>query len=630
MEGTRGKEKKGGGSTWANVEEVRCEHLDLHLVANFDTKTLRGHVDLSLRAIAPNPSLLILDTRDLTVVKVTDVNSSKELQFELGTAHEALGAPLRITLADPPAQGSLFVVRVEYETSPNSSGIQWLPPSQTEGKKHPYLFTQFQAIHARSGVPCQDTPFVKAPYTASITVHDPLVALMSAISTSTADAQPHEGKKMRTFSFEQRVPIPSYLLALVIGDLVSRDVGPRSRVWTEREKADAAAWEFSETESYIKTAEEILTPYEWGRYDLLMLPGSFPYGGMENPCLTFITPTLLAGDKSLTSVVAHEIAHSWMGNLVGCASWEHFWLNEGFTVFIERKILGRLFGKQVADLHAISGNHDLREDVERYMGMDALHQSFTPLVHNLDKIDPDDAFSSVPYERGFQFLYYLEILVGGPSVFEPFLQTYVKTYANKALDSFEFKEFFLKYFTSLSAFDQSVLSQIDWDAWFFQKGMPPVAMLPKFDDSLKQRSTQLAQQWINASETEQVGTADDLKDWSTPQTIAFLEALLAHDAPLAQSKLERMDELYLFTERKNAELRFRWYQLAIRSTLERVFPSVTQFLTEQGRMKYVRPLYRALFANEKGKALALATFTKHKDNYHNIAQKMVAKDLGLA
>jgi leukotriene A-4 hydrolase/aminopeptidase len=633
MEGqaSRGKEKEGGNSTFANVSQVRTEHLDLNLHVDFTTKTLKGYVDLTLHALVPDLSEVMLDTRDLKISAISDLTSSRQLEFKLSEPHEAFGSALHITLSHPPQQGTSFRIRIHYETSPNSSGIQWLPPSQTEGKVHPYMFTQFQAIHARSGLPCQDTPYVKAPYSAEITVAKPLVALMSAILVG---VDSNESAQTTTYVFEQKVPIPSYLFAFVAGALVSRDVGPRTRVWTEQEKIEAGAWEFAETEKYLKTAEEILTPYEWGRYDVLMLPGSFPYGGMENPCLTFVTPTLIAGDRSLTSVVAHEIAHSWMGNLVGCSGWEHFWLNEGFTVFIERKIIGRVYGAGEAGLAAISGNHHLREDVERFMAMAAPHPSFTTLVQPLEGIDPDDAFSSVPYERGFQFLYFLELTVGGPEVFEPFLQTYVKKYANKAVNSFEFKAYFLEYFGALSGFDQSKLEAIDWDAWYFQKGMPPVDMVDKFEASLRVKALELASQWLQWDAHAQAqppaalhASATEFTKWSTSQKLAFLENLSAQETAIPVAKLEQMDRLYELTSSRNAEIRFRWYMLAIRSSYERVFPFAAQFLTEQGRMKYIRPLYRALYANEKGRALALETFQRHKENYHSIAQKMVGKDL---
>ncbi|KAL6076840.1 Leucyl aminopeptidase yscIV [Balamuthia mandrillaris] len=610
----------------ANIDQVKVLHLDLTLHVDFEKKVMAGSALYRFLVVAEQPvEHVTLDTRDLTIHRAVEEGSGKELTFELGEVHPAFGAALRIQLAEPKNKGTEFQLRVYYETTPQSSGLQWLPPSQTEGKKHPYLFTQFQAIHARSGVPCQDTPAIKMTYSGHLTVPQPLVALMSAISQG-SDELPDS--KSTTYHFEQPVAIPSYLLAWVVGDLVSREIGPRSKVWSEREKVDAGAYEFAETEDYLKTAEELLTPYEWGRYDILLLPGSFPYGGMENPCLTFVTPTLLAGDRSLSSVVAHEISHSWMGNLVGCHSWEHFWLNEGFTVFVERKIIGRMFGEKQRHFSAIIGWKSLKDSVDHY-GTE--HQQFTTLIQDLKDIDPDDAFSSVPYERGFQFLFFLEQTVGGAEVFEPFFRAYVKEFSGKTVVSEEFKLFFLNYFQNLKDFDQDKLKQIDWDAWFCQPGMPPVDLLPMFDATLADASNALAKKWASATTAEEAKdvSSDDMKGWSSNQIVMFLEKLQLGGKPLPHDVLNRMDELYNLTPSTNSEIRFNWYQLCLSAGLDRIYPLVVSFVTEQGRMKFVRPLYRSLAKAPGGEELAHSTFLKHRSFYHNIAAKMVARDLGL-
>jgi leukotriene-A4 hydrolase len=615
--------RMGDPASNANIAEVRTTHLQIELEVDFERKVLHGHVDLGLEAVRDGLRQVVLDTRDLAVTAVDAVPPAgplQTLQFALGQKSEAFGQPLVINLNEAKSVGTRFVVRVHYETSPNASGLQWLPPSQTEGKKYPYLFSQFEAIHCRSTVPCQDSPSIKAPYAARVTVPKPLVALMSALSVGETE---QEGKT--TFVFHQRVPIPSYLIAFVVGNLVSKDIGPRSKVWTEPEKAEAAAWEFANTEEYLKTAEELLTPYEWGRYDILMLPSSFPYGGMENPCLTFVTPSLLAGDRSLTDVVAHEIAHSWMGNLVTNRTWEHFWLNEGFTVFIERKIIGRLRGEKHRQFSALLGNHALVESIAHF---GQANQEFTKLIQNQQDADPDDAFSSVPYEKGSQFLYFLELTVGGAALFEPFLQAYVKKFAHSTLTSEEFKDFFLQYFNELPGFDASKLDAIDWDAWFNSPGLPPVDIVSKFDDSLAVQSNELAKKWALSDAPE--GNESDIQGWSTPQLVAFLEKLTVSEG-LNVDKLARMEKAYHFTQSRNAEIRFRWYTLAIRHGFEEAYPHVVSFLEEHGRMKFVRPLYRELFhGQETAKQLAIDTFSQYKNNYHPICSKMVAKDMGIA
>ncbi|KAL1110315.1 hypothetical protein AAG570_007848, partial [Ranatra chinensis] len=348
-----------------------------------------------------------------------------------------------------------------YKTSSKASALQWLRPEQTASKEFPYLFSQCQAIHARSLLPCQDSPSVKFTYSAEVVVPENLIALMSALRMG--EELVTGGKKI--YKFNQPVVIPSYLIAIAVGKLESKRIGPRSTVWSEKEIIERAAYEFAQTEEFIQIAEKICGPYVWGIYDLLVLPPSFPYGGMENPCLTFVTPTLLAGDRSLADVVAHEISHSWTGNLVTNSTFEHFWLNEGFTVFIERKILGHISGQEARHFHAIGGLNDLQQAVDRMGHSNPL----TKLIVNLDGVNPDDAFSTCPYEKGHTFLFYLENLVGGPDVFNPFLKAYIENYKFKSITSDHFKAFFLNYFKS-----HNDLKEIDWDLWLNSSGMPPV------------------------------------------------------------------------------------------------------------------------------------------------------------
>ena len=321
-------------TSFSNFHDIVVRHLHLDLTASFTSQTLSGEARLTMAVLNPALTHITLDTNHLDIHAVAyvtpDDDTPHPLTFHLEPEHPAFGRALRI---DPPppsvlSSSSPLLLSIRYSTTSDSSGIQWLPPAQTAGKTHPYAFTQFQAIHARSGIPLQDTPAVKAPYTAHLTVPRPLVALMSAPNLSSTPAS--STATTHTFHFSQPTPTPSYLLAIAIGALEARRVGPRSQVWSEKETVDAGAWEFADTEQFLSVAEGIVGQYVWGTYDLLLLPPSFPYGGMENPSLTFLTPTLIAGDRSLVSVVAHEASHSWMGNFVGCANWQSFWCNEGF------------------------------------------------------------------------------------------------------------------------------------------------------------------------------------------------------------------------------------------------------------------------------------------------------------
>jgi len=609
-------------NSFADTKKARVRSFDLHLQADFQKSVMSGYVDQEVEVMADGVEHVVFDVKTLDIYSVTLNGEPLQHAIHGDASEEPFGAALVVTI--PPAfrhKGTIFTVRIAYATRPSSSAIQWLPPAQTAGKKHPYLFTQCQAIHARSLLPCQDTPGNKCPYRAIVSVPAPLVALMSALSTG--QPTPDAAAGTITYSFHQPVPMSSYLVALAVGALEKRAIGPRSDVWSEKEMVDAGAHEFADTEKFIAAAEAICGPYVWTRYDVLLLPPSFPYGGMENPCLTFVTPTLLAGDRSLANVVAHEIAHSWMGNLVSPTTWEHFWLNEGFTVFLERKIVRALHGDKHQHLHAILGYKALEDSVDRY-GHD---HPFTVLNVKLAGVDPDDAFSSVPYEKGFNLLWYLEQLVGGPAVMDPFLRAHCKRFEFSATTSQEWRDFFVTYMKE-HAVPDSVLNQIDWEAWLHKPGMLPVA--PRFDTSLVDAAHSLAAALM---EGKAQPSADDFKGWSSNQLVIFLQAIVdaqkdAGPAPFA-ALLQRIDELHHLTQSRNAEVRFKWLTACVRAGLDYVFPAVVSFLTEQGRMKFVRPLYLDLFRSEKGKQLAIDTFQAHRAQYHSIAAKMIAKDLGV-
>ncbi|GFG38329.1 hypothetical protein Cfor_10358, partial [Coptotermes formosanus] len=475
-----------------------------------------------------------------------------------------------------------FILSIFYETDVNASALQWLSPEQTAGSKHPYLFSQCQAIHCRSMFPCQDTPSVKVTYTAEITAPPELTVLMSArrigVPTVTSTG-------LKLHKFEQPVPIPVYLVAIAVGFLESRKLGPRSHVWSEQQVVDKAAYEFAETEEMLLVAESICGEYVWGIYDLLVLPPSFPYGGMENPCLTFVTPTLLAGDRSLASVVAHEISHSWTGNLVTNRNFEHFWLNEGFTRFVEGKIVGKLHGEKARHLSAIGGLKDLRAAIQ-HLGE---NNPLTCLVVDLKGVSPDDAFSAIPYEKGYILLFYLEELVGGAEAFDPFLRAYINKFKYTSIDTDDFKKFLYEYFPN-----NSKLNLVDWNEWLFKPGMPPV--IPKYDNSLEKVCTDLRIKWMEWAATPDDACPfkpEDIKDMSSQQVKEFLAQLL-EEQPLSVAKLQAMENTYNFNTVVNCEIRFRWLQLGIKGRWKEQVDRALDFVVEQGRMKYVRPLYRHL------------------------------------
>ncbi|KAF9435403.1 Leukotriene A-4 hydrolase [Entomortierella beljakovae] len=607
----------------SNLDEVKTNHIHLALTVDFTAKVLKGSAQLEIESISSDISSVILDTSYIDIHSVSALN--KPLNYQLEKRHEKYGSALRIDLDKPLQLGEKITLVVAYATTQDCTACQWLEPSQTVGKKHPYLFTQCQAIHARSLLPCQDSPSIKLTYSADITT--PLRAVMSAVPSGKEE---HAGTNTTTFKFEQKQRIPSYLIALAVGNLEGREIGPRSTVWTEPEVMEAAAWEFVDTENFIRTGEELLTPYDWGRYDLLVLPASFPYGGMENPCLTFVTPSLLAGDRSLVDVVAHEIAHSWMGNLVTTENWEHFWLNEGFTVFIERKILGRMRGIEHSEFSAILGYKALQESVDLF-GKD---HPFTALRPCLRGEDPDDAFSRVPYEKGFNLLYYLEKHLGGPSVFEPYLRGHVQEFAGRSINTDDWKAFLYSFMEKNFGQEKlDLLNQVDWEGWLSGTGMPVVEN--KFDETLAKACTCLCQKW-DKSRTKSTKTelslefsSSDISEFSSTQTVVFLEKV-ADLVPLPHGHLDLMDELYHLTTVRNSEIRLRWHLLCLKADYEKIYPEVVAFASSMGRMKMARPLLRSLYKAKNGAELARETFLKHKSFYHPIAAAMISKDLGLS
>ncbi len=428
------------------------------------------------------------------------------------------------------------------------------------------------------------------------------------------------------FDFEQTTPIPSYLVALGAGNLASREIGPRSLVWCEPEVLDKAAWEFADTETFIKLGEEFTCPYPWERYDILLLPPSFPYGGMENPCLTFLTPSLLAGDRSLVDVVAHEISHSWTGNLVTAANWEHFWLNEGFTMFLERKILGRLHGEQVRQFNSLVGLSDLKEAIEVF-GATSLATCLQP---DLSATDPDDVFSSVPYEKGHTFLAFLEEVVGGPEVFEPFFKAHICYFAGKSITTDDFLTFFKQYFaTQLTEIE----TKVDWDSWLKAPGHPPA--LPAYDRSLIEPCEQLISSLLVATseETSIERAVARFSCLSLDQKLVFFDLLSVELGGKSRSLsiVGMIDQDFGLAGEQNVELCLKWYMLAVRSGYTAVVPAVLQFITQHGRMKYNRPLYRELYKlGGEFRDAAIDTFVKKRKFYHPIAAAMIEKDLKLS
>jgi len=597
----------GDPSSYSRPDQVVVTKMHLDLSVDFAKQILAGSVTLGVKRVDEQAKQLKLDCSKLDICQVKDVKSGDVLDWSMGEAGQC-GAELSVTL---PSNSDMMDITLTYSTSPSSSALQWLSPAQTGGD-HPFLFSQCQAIHCRAMVPCQDTPSVKVPYTATITVPTPLTALMSALREGDSVQLPGD---LLQFKFSQPVPVQSYLVAIAVGELDKVRVGPRSLVWGEKKQLELAKVDFSETEEMLSTAESLCGPYVWGGYDILVLPPSFPFGGMENPCLTFATPTLLSGDKSNANVIAHEIAHSWTGNLVTNSNFEHFWLNEGFTVFTERKILGRMRGEQTRHFAAMLGWRDLEETVNSEF--DPTHP-FTALVPDLSGVDPDDAFSSIPYEKGSTFLWYLEELVGGAEKFEPFLKLYYEHFVHQSITTDQFKSFFLSHFSPLPA-----LSSIDWETWLYAPGMPPY--MPNFDTTLAVSSRDLAEKVIAGDWSED---EEDYGQFSAEQKLEFLRVLMEQEK-LDHGKLEAMDKVYGLSNNPNTEILFMFVRLGIKARWEKSVDLGLELATKQGRMKFCRPLYRDLWGWEEQRNRVEKCFRENRGGMMTVCREMVGKDIGI-
>jgi len=584
-------------SSYAEPDKVVISDLALDLAVDFDKKQIAGTATYKLDWKDKQATQLVLDTRALTIEKVEGDDGKggwAPLQFALAPEDQIFGSKLTI---EAPARNAQ--VRVVYHTSPKASGLQWLEPSMTEGKKLPFMFSQSQAIHARSWVPLQDTPGVRFTYSAHVTSRPDVMVLMSADNDPAA---PRDGD----YSFKMPNPIPSYLLAIAAGDLVFKPLSARSGVWAEPAMADKAAREFEDTEKMILVTENLYGPYRWGRYDILVLPPSFPFGGMENPRLTFATPTVIVGDKSLVSLVAHELAHSWSGNLVTNSSWKDIWLNEGFTTYVQARITEAMYGAEMADMERQIDQSGLADDLQG-MAADAQKLALPPLAG----LDPDDALSEVPYTKGAWFLQFLEQRFGRET-FDAFLRGWFDDHAFQSANTDQFVEYLRK---NLLAKSPNAVSDAELDAWLNQPGIPPFAIKAQSRGFAIVDTARIA--WLGS------GTLPDpqvTRDWTTQQWVHFIEGLGDTAKP---EQLKQLDGAYKFTGTANGEIAMRWYPLAIRSGYAEAQAAAGEFIQRVGRRKLIMPIYTELAKTPEGLAFARETFARAQPGYHPITTASV-------
>ncbi|KAJ7171572.1 peptidase family M1-domain-containing protein [Mycena crocata] len=632
-------------TTQSNYWQIASQHITFDWSVDFAAQILSGSATHRMNVLLDDVEEAIFDTGDLEVTGAEVEGSAAS--YDLKPKHEVMGSALHVSLPKGLKSGTSVGVTMFYKTTKDCTALQWLEKEQTQGKRFPYLFSQCQPIHARALAPTQDSPSVKITYSA--TVASVLPVLLSAIRISPpSDGPAHDGKVIGEdvvkYTYDQPVPIPSYLLAIACGNVRYRpfpqfeDKLWRTGIWAEPELIDAAYWEFSEdTARFLAAEEKIVTPYKFGVYDLLVLPPSFPYGGMENACLSFLTPTLLTGDRTLVDVVVHELTHSWFGNGVTHAHATHFWLNEGWTVYMERLLLQVLHDSPAArGFSYIIGAKALVDDLERY----ADTPRYQRLVIDYEKgEDPDDAYSRVPYEKGSNLILHLERTLGGLDVFLPYVKEYVNTFIGTSITTQQWKTHLYEYYTKNGGPEKiKLLNSVDWDAWLYGEGVKlPVEMT--YDATLAQTAYALADRWdasrVTADTAEFKKT--DLDSFNSNQIIVFLERLQGLP-PLPLSHITHIGTLYGLSSTPNAEVRLRYYALALAPPTSE---AATRYVAEatkwvvgddgtgviKGRMKFCRPIFKAV--HKVDATLTLAIWAKHKDGFHPIARRLIDKDLGL-
>lgn len=575
--------------SFSEPQNAVVKHLDLDLKVNFETQILTGKAVWTIENLTKAHEI-VFDTRDLNIEKITVGSEDKSVTFKFGEAVKLLGRSLKVNIEPGTTQVSIW-----YTTSKDAAALQWLNPQQTAGKKQPFLFTQSQAILARTWIPCQDSPGVRFTYDATVTVPKQLMALMSA-------QNPQKKSLNGIYRFKQAHAIPSYLMALAVGDLQFKAVDNRTGVYAEPLTVEKAAWEFADMGKMVDAAEKIYGPYQWGRYDVLVLPPSFPFGGMENPMLTFATPTVIAGDRSLVSLIAHELAHSWSGNYVTNATWNDFWLNEGFTTYFERRIVEAVYGKDEAKMQEYLGRQTLNETIHD-MGS---KNPDTRLKVNFDGRDPDEGVTDIAYEKGYFFLRTVEEAFGRQR-FDSFLNEYFEKHAFQSVTTEQFIE---DIKTGLLTSDQELAEKIQMENWIFKPGIPdnipPVgsAKFATIDSLIATFGSKINLKGFG----DQIKTANEL-----------LYLLMALPDSLTVNDMALLDKEFGFTESGNSEVQAAWYKLAIRHGYKPAYPAIEKFLTEVGRRKFLMPLYKEMMSTPEGEVWAKRVYAKARPNYHSVA-----------
>ncbi|HEX8215282.1 MAG TPA: M1 family metallopeptidase [Allosphingosinicella sp.] len=597
--------------SYARPEIARVTHVALNLGTNFRDKRMEGYATLDIEKgekAEGKPDEIVLDNKGLEIETIANMEG-KPLEWRTGTADEMLGAPLTVKL------DGATRIRIKYKSAPEAAALQWLTPEQTAGKKRPFLFSQGQAILNRSWIPTQDSPGIRQTWEARIVVPQDLRAVMSAENLTpqgeSAPAGPTGTNKAYRFRMDK--PVAPYLIAIAVGDLAFQELGPRSGVYAEPSMVKAAANELTDTEKMIDAAEKLYGPYRWGRYDMIVLPPAFPFGGMENPRLTFLTPTMIAGDRSLVSLIAHELAHSWSGNLVTNATWSDFWLNEGFTSYFENRIMEELYGRERAVMEQALAWEDLQKEIGELEG--GMSSPATRLHIALQGKDPDEGMTGIPYDKGAAFLRMLEANVGRQR-FDAYLRSYFDRYAFQPMTTKLFLEDLRK---NMVKSDQALEQKLKLDEWVYQPGIPDNAVAPQAPEFA--RVAQASQRFVEGAAPESLAFAN----WGTAERVRFLNGL---PRQLPAERLAALDRTYNLSNSRNSEVLFAWLRLAIANRYDPAVPAIERFLTSMGRRKFVAPLFEDLVKQgEWGRPIAQRVYAKAGPTYHSVTRGTVDKIL---
>lgn len=589
--------------SYSNVNKVKTVHLHLELDVNFESNVIYGVARHDIKQLK-KVDTMILDVKNLDIQKITLGEKGQEVEtnYLLGQTDELLGQPLFVRIDTKTTK-----VNIYYKTTQKTEAIDWLPEALTQGKQHPFMYTQGEAILTRSWIPIQDIPSNRITYSADIKVPNNLIALMSADN-------PVEKNETGLYHFEMKQAIPSYLISLAAGDIVYKELGPNCGVYAEPGLIDTCAYEFEDLPEMMNAAEKIYGKYRWEQYDVLVLPYSFPFGGMENPRLTFVSPTLLTGDRSLVSVIAHELAHSWSGNLVTNSTWEDFWLNEGFTVYFENRIMEELYGKEKADILAFIEFQELQHELKVISSSEFPED--TQLKLDLKGRDPDAGMTSIAYVKGAFFLKTLENYVGRLK-FDQFMKKYFNEYAFKTLTTQDFESFLNR--------NLLLPNKVEFNTkqWLYNPGLPSNCI--KLNPPRFKKMQQLASDFYNGIK----GLNSNLKrqDFLTQEWQVFIRAL---PAQIDTSLLIKIDQQLEFKSCGNSEIMTEWYVLAIKNNYKGVREDMYKFLTKVGRRKYIEPIYNALVQKEEDREWAIKTFELAKSNYHYVSSNTIASILNIS